>query len=171
MLCSALLSAQTKWDTVKTAAQNVVTALRIDYSGKVLSVHDGDTLRVRDDKGYTHKIRLAYIDAPELQQAGGFAARDALRGKVQGKRVDVVYFGKDQYQREIAKIVLNKEDINAWLIENGWAWHYKSIAKREQNDWDYAVYQRIQTQAQAARAGLWQSNQAVPPWQFRHRQP
>lgn len=34
--------------------------------GVVISVHDGDSLRVRDVHGRVHRIRLAFVDAPEI---------------------------------------------------------------------------------------------------------
>ena len=46
------------------------------YQGKVLRISDGDTLQIRDDHGQKQRVRLAFIDAPETEQAGG---RDNLR--------------------------------------------------------------------------------------------
>ena len=42
-------------------------------NGEVVRVWDGDTLHLQDGSGYRHKIRLAGIDAPELEQAQGKA--------------------------------------------------------------------------------------------------
>src|SRR3546814_6391203 len=49
----------------------------------VLWVHDGDTLGVSCGSGKPVKIRVADIDAPELEQAYGLASRDALASRVQ----------------------------------------------------------------------------------------
>ena len=38
------------------------------YHGKIIKIHDGDTLHVIDGDGAKHKIRMAYIDAPEIKQ-------------------------------------------------------------------------------------------------------
>ena len=48
------------------------------YHATVKSVHDGDTIRVTDSHGREIRIRMAYIDAPELNQAHGQSSRDAL---------------------------------------------------------------------------------------------
>ena len=53
------------------------------YAAKVISVHDGDTLRVRVDCGFgiesTVWIRMEDVFAPELRQAMGVLCRDNLR--------------------------------------------------------------------------------------------
>ena len=41
------------------------------YHATVKSVHDGDTIRVTDSHVREIRIRMAYIDAPELNQAHG----------------------------------------------------------------------------------------------------
>ena len=50
-----------------------------EYSATVLSVHDGDTMTVDVDLGFgihaVHKLRLANVNAPELDTAAG---KDAL---------------------------------------------------------------------------------------------
>ena len=47
-------------------------------TGKVVSVHDGDTLTAVDASNTQHKVRLAGIDAPETKQPFGTKARDRL---------------------------------------------------------------------------------------------
>jgi len=42
-----------------------------ELTGRVVSVHDGDTITVLDADKKQHKIRLAGIDAPEIKQAFG----------------------------------------------------------------------------------------------------
>lgn len=140
------------------------------YQGRVISVSDGDTLHVADTNGRKHKIRMAYIDAPESNQAHGKAGRDALRGIVMGKTVAVRVFEADQYGREVAQISLGSRDINLEQIRNGHAWHYVSIAKKKQNRNDFGNYAEAESQARRAGAGLWQQNNPTPPWTFRKNQ-
>ena len=47
-------------------------------AGKVVSVHDGETLRVLDAGGTQHTVRLQGIDSPETKQAFGTKARSRL---------------------------------------------------------------------------------------------
>ncbi|MBF0804147.1 MULTISPECIES: thermonuclease family protein [unclassified Neisseria] len=139
------------------------------YTGRVTAVADGDTLRVTDNNGAKHKIRLAYIDAPELQQAHGQAARQALSAAVLAKTVDVEVFETDRYQREVAKVGINGRDVNLSQIQQGHAWHYVSIAKRRQNKTDYAAYAYAEAGARQQAAGLWRGKNAQAPWHFRRQ--
>lgn len=138
------------------------------YQGVVISVHDGDTVRVQDHHGRVHKIRLANIDAPEMKQAHGIASRDALTAQIVGQTVDINVIDIDRYQREVGQILLRQQDINLWMLRQGHAWHYESIAKKQQNPLAYAQYQRAQLLAQQQRLGLWHEASPVAPWQFRH---
>ena len=128
------------------------------FQARVTAVHDGDSVRATDRHGQRHKIRLAYIDAPELQQAHGMAARDALRRLIDGQQVEVVVFDTDQYGREVAQ------------IEEGHAWHYVSIAKRRQDKADFAAYSHAEAGARSSRFGLWRVQSPQAPWAYRKAQ-
>lgn len=140
------------------------------FYAKVVAVADGDTIRVIDSNGQKHKLRLSYIDAPELNQAGGQDSRQALNQWIYRQQVLVEVFDVDRYRRKVARIRLNGEDINLKQIQTGHAWHYQSIAKKQQNPSDYRLYQQAQQQSQQARLGLWQNKKAIAPWQFRQKQ-
>lgn len=49
-------------------ARQALAAPPATTTGKVVSVHDGDTLTLRTDDGQTLKVRLRGIDAPEIRQ-------------------------------------------------------------------------------------------------------
>lgn len=151
------------------AACTAPTAAAQGYPATVDSVHDGDTIRVTDRHGARHRIRLAYIDAPEINQAGGTASRDALRTLILRRQVQVEVYETDSYRRQVARISLNGQDINLAQIQSGHAWHYRSIAKKNQAPEAYRRYAAAEEQARSGRYGLWQ--QAVPtaPWQFRYQ--
>ncbi|MDO4997085.1 MAG: thermonuclease family protein [Neisseria sp.] len=140
------------------------------YSGKVNAVSDGDTLRLRDSDGKNHKVRLAYIDAPETTQQHGIASRDALREALIGETVQVNVFDVDQYGREVARVNLNGKDINLQQVQNGNAWHYVSIAKKKQDKSAYREYEQAQKNAKDERVGLWQQSSPTPPWTYRKQQ-
>lgn len=140
------------------------------YQGTVQAVHDGDTVHVLDTNGHMHKIRLANIDAPELKQAYGMASRDALQQRVESQQVDVNVVAVDQYKREVGQIILNNIDVNLWMVTQGYAWHYNSIARKQQNRSDFNRYQQAQIQAQQNRRGLWHNSRAIAPWYFRQQQ-
>ena len=137
------------------------------FQARVTAVTDGDSVRATDSHGQRRKIRLAYIDAPELQQAHGTAARDALRRLIDGQQVEVAVFDTDQYGREVAQIRLHGRDINLAQIEQGHAWHYVSIAKRRQDKAGFAAYSRAEAGARSSRAGLWRGKSPQAPWTYR----
>ncbi|SAY51272.1 thermonuclease family protein [Neisseria weaveri] len=141
----------------------------VQYSGKVVAVHDGDTVQIRDGNGRKHKVRLAYVDAPELQQKYGTESRNVLRSAVQGKTVDVTVYEKDRYQREVARIVLRGYDVNLAMIKKGHAWHYVSIAKKKQGKAVFAEYAYAESQARAKKLGLWKSHAPEAPWDYRRK--
>lgn len=140
------------------------------YSAKVVKVADGDTATVSDTHGATHKIRFAYIDAPETKQAHGIASRQALEKLISGKQVEVYVTDVDRYQREVAVISVNGLDVNYEQIKNGNAWHYQSYAKKSQKSSDYSKYNAAFEQAQKQRAGLWAGKKPQAPWDYRAEQ-
>jgi len=63
------------------------------------SIHDGDTLRVRSPKGEVLKIRVACVDAPELNQLLGEKSRNYLQWIINeaGGKVKVKVINTDRY--------------------------------------------------------------------------
>ena len=165
---SAWLQQGAQW--LRQAETAAPAASAAHFQARVTAVHDGDSVRATDRHGQRHKIRLAYIDAPELQQAHGMAARDALRRLIAGQQVEIAVFDTDQYGREVAQIRLRGRDINLAQIEEGHAWHYVSIAKRRQDKADFAAYSRAEAGARSSRFGLWRAQSPQAPWAYRKAQ-
>ncbi|WP_374515971.1 thermonuclease family protein [Niveibacterium sp.] len=134
--------------------------------GRVVGVHDGDTITVLSADQVQHKIRLAGIDAPELGQAWGKNARQTLSGLVFGHQVEVVTSKRDRYQREVGKVLRAGTDINLAVLDAGMAWWYREYAK-EQAPGDRAVYSRAEANAARDQRGLWADRDPVPPWEWR----
>ena len=137
------------------------------YHGKIAKIHDGDTLHVIDEDGAKHKIRMAYIDAPEINQAYGTRSRDNLIAEADGKKVKVRVFEKDRYKREVAQVSVGTTDLNLMQLRDGVAWHYDSYAKKQQSKTAYADYAAAQKQAKQKRKGLWSGKNPQAPWDFR----
>lgn len=130
-------------------------------SGKVTRVTDGDTLWVRlAGGGKPVKVRIDGIDAPEICQAGGQAARAALAGKVARRAVTLDIRRHDDYGRAVASIQIGAEDIGSWMVGQGHAWSYHYGREG-------GPYLKLQGQAQLARQGLFADPQALPPRLFR----
>lgn len=129
---------------------------------KVLWVHDGDTLGVSCGSGKPLKVRVADIDAPELQQAYGIASRDALAARVQGRQLVLHTRAHDRYGRTVAQIELNGRDVGLQLVADGLAW----CGLRPSSS--------CRTALQAAKSnaqGLWAGADPQPPWQWRRQHP
>jgi micrococcal nuclease len=130
---------------------------------RVVGVHDGDTVTCLDENNQQQKIRLAEIDAPEIGQDYGKAAREALAGMVFGKTVEVIDDGRDRYGRWIGHLVVDGTDVNRQMVATGNAWHYAAYS----SDQSLAA---VQSQAQSQRIGLWSQPDPTPPWEFRKNQ-
>lgn len=124
--------------------------------GKVVSVHDGDTITILAQKKQI-KIRLFGIDAPELKQPYGKKSKQFLSNSIAGQIVEVKENGNDRYGRTIGTISLNGEDINAQMVENGYAWAYRRFSKK---------YAPQESEAKFEKRGLWRDD-PIPPWVFR----
>ncbi|MBM4149072.1 MAG: micrococcal nuclease [Lentisphaerae bacterium] len=128
--------------------------------GRVVGVHDGDTLTVLDADKVQHKVRLAGIDAPEKKQAFGEKAKLALSGKVFGKPVNVAVVDTDRYGRTVGDVYCGTNWINREMVVEGWAWHYKAFSKSKE-------LAAAEEEASAAKRGLWADRDPIAPWQFR----
>jgi micrococcal nuclease len=127
---------------------------------RVVSVHDGDTLRAIDDDEIEHRVRLAGIDAPEMGQAFGRVSRDRLRELALRQRVVVHLLGQDRYGRDLARLEAGGVDLCRQLVAEGLAWHYV----RYSDDADLAA---AEAAARAAGRGLWADPEPVAPWAWR----
>lgn len=130
-------------------------------AGVVLGVHDGDTLTLLTDDRQTLKVRLANIDAPELSQTYGPAARQGLAHAVYQHRVTVDYTQSDRYGRLIGHVDLEGQDVNLAQVAKGLAWVYRQYTS------DPALLQ-AERDARNHRLGLWQDQNPMAPWDYRH---
>ncbi|MDX2412010.1 MAG: thermonuclease family protein [Woeseiaceae bacterium] len=131
----------------------------------IVSVIDGDTIEIHGER-----IRLHAVDAIESRQKCllpggkewrcGSAAANALAEKVGRAPVVCRLLDKDQYGRFVAKCFQEGEDINAWLVANGWALAYLQYGH------DYVSEEN---EAKAAKRGIWASR-FVKPWEWRRGQ-
>jgi len=106
-----------------------------EYKALVTKVYDGDTITVDFDLGFgimlkKQTIRLFGINTPEvrgIEKADGIISRDALRQRILGKKV-IIKTSKDKkgkYGRWLGEVFVEDENINQWLISEGYAKEYK----------------------------------------------
>ena len=131
------------------------------------NVIDGDTIKINKKK-----IRLFGIDAPEKKQICqkiylsfiifnfqkdyrcGEESSLALLKKLQGKKVKcILENNKDKYKRYIGTCYIQKQDINGWLVKNGYAVAYRKYSKR------YVLKEQY---AKKNKLGLWRGNFLEP---------
>ena len=134
-----------------------------DISG-VPRIVDGDTLTI----GAT-KVRLEGIDAPETDQiclnangvrwTCGIDARDQIAAHIGVRAVSCASNGSDAYKRALAICSLAGEDLNAWMVQQGWALAYVHYS---------SAYRKVEDDARTHQRGLWRGA-FIAPWDWRHR--
>jgi endonuclease YncB( thermonuclease family) len=133
-------------------------------TGRVVSIADGDTLTVLDDRHDQHRIRLFGIDAPEKGQAFGMRSKSNLADKVFGKTVRVQIVDVDRYGRQVGRIYLGNRFINLEQVEDGLAWRYSSYDRQGE-------FAAAEADARRRGRGLWSDPHPEPPWDFRRDHP
>ena len=135
--------------------------------GTVIAVHDGDTITLKNESEQK-KIRLAGIDAPELNQPSGVESREALREAVLDKVVLFVSSKADKYGRVVGKVILDGQDINLKQVQSGMAWVYRAYLKELSKE-DRVFYLEAEAQSKAIAVGLWIVSNPVEPWIWRKK--
>ena len=130
----------------------------------IASVIDGDTIEIHGTR-----IRLFGIDAPESSQLcvrptgerwrcgqqASFALADRIeRGTVRCEERDV-----DRYGRIVAVCFKGAEDLNRWMVANGWAVAYRRYSL------DYVADEDT---ARRNRTNIW-SGKFDMPWEWRRQ--
>lgn len=126
------------------------------------SVIDGDTLDIRGAR-----IRLLGIDAPEGRQVCtrsngavwqcGDASSQALERYLGQAPVRCEPTGHDRFNRTLATCFKGTEDINGWMVANGWAVAFRRYS---------LAYVAAEDRARVAKSGLW-SGTFQMPWDWR----
>jgi len=132
----------------------------------VVSVGDGDTLRVRQ-AGRLLTVRLACIDAPELAQQpwGGLARRTLQQRLPVGSAVTLQRKAVDRYGRQVAEVI-GELNIGLVMVEDGQAF----TDPRYLSTCDAREYRQAEYRASRHRYGVWQVPGGIQrPWEYRRR--
>lgn len=128
----------------------------------VASVIDGDTIEI-----HGARIRLNGIDAPESGQlcrdSGGKPWRCgqqaalALSDRIDRRTVSCQQVDTDRYGRVVADCFVGRNNLNRWMVRQGWAVAYRQYATE---------YIEAEDSAREDRRGVWQG-QFDMPWDWR----
>ena len=131
---------------------------------EVLSIGDGDTIRVRQGvRAIT--VRLACIDAPETaQNPYGKQVRRYLQQRLPiGRQVTLAVKTTDRYGRTVAEVI-SDININLAMVEDGQAFVYRQYL----GGCDAKEYLDAEFRASRHRYGVWQVEGGITrPWEFR----
>jgi len=142
----------------------VLPAAGVTLPSQVLWVTDGDTIVVRGPGNAQYRVRLAGIDAPELNQPYGQASKDHLSRRVTGRFVVVDWDKRNRYMSLVGKVLLGDQDVCLEQVRAGLAWHNK---QGEQTRTDRLRYARAEEEARGAERGLWADPNPIRPWEWR----
>jgi micrococcal nuclease len=132
-----------------------------DPETRVTGIVDGDTIHV-SRQGVDRRVRLWGIDAPEVHQSFGASAKRFTRKLASRKTVTLQIRDVDRYGRIVAEVILpDGRNLNQEIVRAGLAWRYQYYARREQE------LKALETEARAAKRGLWAARKPLPPWEYR----
>jgi micrococcal nuclease len=126
----------------------------------VTKVIDGDSLKAKTKEGKEYEIQVEGIDAPELKQPHGKEATEALSKMVMGKEIKVTWTKKDNFDRLLAQIHVDKTHANQEMLRTGHAWHFKRYNQSKE-------LVELEEEAKKAKRGLWATENPQAPWDFR----
>jgi endonuclease YncB( thermonuclease family) len=133
-------------------------AMAGEFSGRVVSVIDGGSIRVLNGKRVV-KVRLYGIDCPETKQPYGKQAKKALSRVIFGKVITIKEKETDRGGRLVAVVLAQDgRDVNRGLVKAGWCW------ADEDSSSDYA---KEMQEAREAKLGLWQDPHPIRPEDWR----
>ena len=130
----------------------------------LLSVGDGDTIRIKDRTGTKVTIRLACIDAPETSQgmSGKWSTR-TLKEMIQGRSIFIKPQVKDRYGRTVGEVYVGSTNINLQMVREGAAFAYRKYLKQCDQD----AYLNAESTAKRNRKGVWGPYQTQLHWEYR----
>ena len=129
-------------------------------SCRVVGVADGDTLSAVCGHRRRIKVRLAEIDAPELRQPYGRAAKRSLVSLCQRKTARIVIQNIDAYDRTVGRVFCAGIDVGAVQVKSGLAWTDRRYLRTPH-------LLALENEARRARRGLWAAANPMPPWTWR----
>jgi micrococcal nuclease len=127
---------------------------------RVVRIIDGDGLIIIGSDEIEINIRLAGIDAPEINQPFGIESKESLEALIGNRLITMDDPKKGKYGRYIANVFVEEVWINREMVEKGYAWYDKI------NSSDYSL-QLAEKEAREKALGIWRTANPIPPWEWR----
>ncbi len=102
------------------------------YDVQLVSVTDGDSLRLKFNNNFAFDARLGWIDAPESDQQFGLEAKNKLIELTNGQQLRARILFEDRFNRKV--VILFRPDfteINQQMVASGFAW-LNSVPRSEE---------------------------------------
>jgi len=122
----------------------------------VIDVIDGDTLKIETSE----KIRLSGINTPEKKECYYQEAKDKLTELTLNKTIylEKDYTNKGRYGRLLRYIHTKDQDINKYLVLNGYARVYDKYAYDTKK---YKELKELEHKARLQKLGVWTCNETI----------
>lgn len=154
--------------TLITTAAIALVLVPSALAATVISVGDGDTIRVNDG-GKTVTVRLGCIDAPERAQRpfGQMASAHLKQLLPKGQPVELRQIDRDRYGRTVAEVSTNGRSVNLQMVSDGMAAVYRQYVQ----GCNVNQFYQAEQQAKSAGLGIWNPSNPlqVMPWDYRKR--
>lgn len=149
-----------------------------NFYGTLISIPDGDTIKVKTKKLATVRVRLLGIDCPEInQEPWGQIAKEYLEEALSNSKtvkLETDLVKRDKYGRLLAYVYAEEDagnyqkiSLNEKLLEYGLA----ELFIIGDND-KYAVrFKEAEAQARQAKINIWDEEKGIKysPYEFRKR--
>jgi len=132
--------------------------------GVASEVPNGNSIVIISN-GQRFTVSLTGVDAPDVRQEFGEAARQHLASLILGKRVEVE-FSELTVGLVVGRVMHDRMDIGLQVIRDGVAW-YDTRKVNDLSEGERRTYQEAEQAARAEMRGLWKDGSPMPPWEWR----
>lgn len=145
--------------------------------GKVTRILDGDTIEIKNDRGQSVRIQLAYIDAPDMDSKTGETqplhqeSMNTLDRIIHDKEVIIESLGVDRFKRIEGIVFLGKLNVNLEMVRKGMAEIYYPVRLKpgDYNQQYVSKFIDAEKLAKKSKAGVWGIENYSSPYKFRRR--
>lgn len=147
---------------------------QIDHAATVITVHDGDSYRVRFKSDSTYAwIRLVSVDCPEVisnrikkNQPMGVEIGNEIRSMISGREVIIRTYGFDGYGRLLSQCIYNDTvDLSEYILAHGYGVYISSkihpVVRKH--------YKEARTKARLNKVGIWNDDKFITPYLWRKK--